>query len=320
MGCSNTPFAVILTTFCVCLGVGTVDGSEPRQLTFDGDLKLAPVFVDGGAAVVFSAHRHPNRVGLIRLNLKDGKQQLLYPSLTPHQYDAAFSADGRFHCYVMSSISPQLVLVFSNLAAASGKQTIHRSRMKKDGTTEIVDQVVASSWVFRAQGARSTARTPRFTPDNSRIVFTLSAPGGRQIVSVDINGKDLKRLTRSAGINCWPAISPDGRKIAFSSSRNGALDIYLMNIDGSGVARLTHMPARDIHTAWSPDGRRIAFTSARDGNDEIYVMQADGSDIRRITHHPERDHYPTWHPDGRHLIAASERDGRFDLYLFDVPN
>jgi Tol biopolymer transport system component len=307
-------------TLCACLGLGTADGSKPRQLTFDGDLKLAPVFVDGGAAVVFSAHREPNRVGLTRMNLKDGKQRLLYPSLTPHQYDAAFSADGRFHCYVMSSISPQLVLVFNNLAAASGKQTIRRSRARDDGTSEIVDQVVASSWVFRAEGARSTARTPRFMPDNSRIVFTLSGPGGRQIVSLDVNGKDLRRLTQSAGINCWPAISPDGRKIAFSSSRNGTLDLYLMNIDGSDVTRLTNMPARNIHTAWSPDGRRIAFTSARDGNDEIYVMQADGSHVLRVTHHPERDQYPTWHPDGRHVLAASERDGRFDLYLFEVPN
>ena len=318
MGCFNTPLVVVLTTLCVYLGAGTVDGSEPRQLTHDGDLKLAPVFVDGGVAVVFSAHREPNRVGLTRLNLKDGKQRLLYPSLMPHQYDASFSADGRFHCYVMSSISPQLVLVFKNLASGSGKQTIRRSRVKKDGATEIVDQVVESSWVFRPQGARSTARTPSFMPDNSRIVFTLSAPGGRQIVSVDINGKDLKRLTQSAGINCWPAISPGGKKIAFSSSRNGALDIYLMNADGSGVTRLTNTPARDIHAAWSPDGRRIAFAIARDGNDEIYMMQADGSDVRRITHHPERDHYPTWHPDGRHVLAASERDGWFDLYLFDI--
>ena len=318
MGCFNTPLDVGLTTLCVCLGVGMVDGSEPRQLTFDGDLKLAPVYADGGKAVVFSAHSEPNRIRLTRLNLKDGNQRLLYPSLMPHQYDAAFSADGRFHCYVMSSISPQLVLVFNNLAAGSGKQTIRRSRLKKDGTSEIVDQVVLSSWVFRPQGARSTARTPRFTPDNSRIVFTLSAPGGRQIASVDINGKDLRLLTQSAGINCWPSISPDGTKIAFSSSRSGVLDIYLMNIDGSGVTRLTNMPARDIHTAWSPDGRRIAFTSARDGNDEIYVMRADGSGVRRITHHPERDQYPTWHPDGRHVLAASERDGRFDLYLIDV--
>ena len=110
------------------------------------------------------------------------------------------------------------------------------------------------------QGARSTARSPRIAADNSRIVFTLSAPGGQQIASVDMSGKNLKRLTQSSGTNCWPSISPDGSKIAFSSSRDGVFRIYTMNADGSDVTRLSGGVLRAMRPAWSPDGKQIAYT------------------------------------------------------------
>ena len=264
------------------------------QLTQDGILKLAPCFVPGSGDVVYSAHNIPNRVSLIRLKIADGTQEPLYPNMTDHQFDAAWSADGRYHCFAMSSTSPQLVLVIKNLQENREAQ-------------------------FRPLDARATARTPRFTPDGRRIVFTLSDGGGQQIASVDVQGKNLQKLTASQGLNCWPAISPDGAKIAFGSSRDGHFQIYVMNSDGGNVTRLTNSPSRDMRPNWSPDGKRIAFTSTRDGNHEIYVMQADGSRPVRLTDHPERDDFPVWHPNGRQILTVSERAGRHDLYLIDVP-
>jgi len=263
-------------------------------LTSDGILKLSPCFVPGTGEVVYSAHNVPNRVSLIRLKPDDGTQDVLYPNLTDHQFDAAWSADGRYHCFAMSSTSPQLVLVIKDLRENAERQ-------------------------FRPVDARATARTPCFTPDGRRIVFTLSDGGGQQIASVDVQGNDLQRLTQSQGLNCWPAVSPDGAQIAFSSSRDGHFQIYVMQADGSGVTRLTDSPSREMRPSWSPDGKRLAFTSTRDGNHEIYVMQADGTRPVRLTRHPERDDFPVWHPNGRQILTVSERAGRHDLYLIDVP-
>jgi Tol biopolymer transport system component len=280
---------------CV-LPIITVCAGEPERLTQDGRLKLAPTFTSDGEAVVYSVHDVPNRVSLMKLDLADGSQELVHPTLNDHQFDAAFSGDGRYHCFAMSSGSPQLVLVIKDL-------------LEKRET------------VFRPDGARSTARTPQFLPDASRVIFTLSAPGGQQIASVDINGGDLKRLTQSTGINCWPSVSPNGKQIAFSSSRDGNFDVYIMPAAGAGdVQRLTQSGQRETRPAWSPDGTRIAFTSLRGGNHELFVMDADGGNPQQVTDHPARDDFAIWHPDGDRLLAVSERDGGFDLYLFDVPN
>jgi Tol biopolymer transport system component len=289
---------------------------EPQRLTHDGKLKFAPVFLPGGKQIVFCVHNVPNRVSLMRLDLGDGEQRLLFPSMAAHLFDADVSRDGRYHCFVISAISPQLVLIIKDLHRDKS-QSAAVDQYEQDGITTL-KLTLDRAKVFKPKGARSTVRTPRIMPDGSRVVFTHSGPGGKQIASVDMQGGDLKKLTQSAGINCWPAISPDGKKIAFSSSREGHFQIYVMNADGSNVHRLTHSKARDVRPAWSPDGTQIAFTSARDGNYEIYLMQSDASNVRRVTNHPERDDYPTWHPDGKQLLTISQRNGRSDLYLFDL--
>ncbi len=318
MACCNRWHRIAgLALLILGLAAHPLSGAAPKPLTHDGLLKFAPVFVLDGKEVVFSIHNVPNRVSLMRLNLTNGTQQLLYPSLTTHQFDAAFSKDGRYHCFAMSSTSPQMVLVIKD--AKAGKSDSATVLQFGENDVNPTPLNLYGAWIFKPQGGRSTVRSPRFLPNQGRVVFTLSAPGGQQIASVNLQGEDLKRLTQSAGTNCWASISPDGKRIAFSSSRDGSFRIYVMNADGSNVHRLTDGSARDIRPAWSPDGKRIAFVSARDGNCEIYVMDADGSNLKRLSNHSERDDYPTWHPDSRRLLTVSEREGRFDLYLWNVP-
>ena len=274
-------------------GAATPHAAGPQRLTQDGKLKLAPIFVAGGSEVVFAVHESPNLVALKRLKLADGSEERLHPTVAAHQFDPAFSADGRYHAYAMSATSPQLVLVIQDI------------KENKES-------------VFRPQDARATARYPSIAPDGSRVVFSLSDVGGHQIASVNMRGQDLKRLTQSTGMNCWPAFSPDGRQIAFGSSRDGDFEIYVMNDDGSDVRRLSSSPGRDMRPAWSPDGKQIAFTSTRDANYEIYLMNADGSGPRNVTNHSGRDDFPAWQPDGHRLMFVSDRDGRSDLYLIDA--
>jgi TolB protein len=267
---------------------------EPRRLTHDGWIKLAPTFLAGGREIAYSVHDVPSRVTLMRLRLFDGTETRMLPDTELHQFDVDFSRDGRYIVFARSATSPQLTLV------------IRDTRENTEAE-------------YRPQEARAGMRSPCISPDGTRVVFGQSAPGGQQIVSVDMKAADLKFLTRAGGINTHPDFSPDGRQIAFSSSREGDFEIYVMQSDGTEVRRLTESAGLDMHPAWSPDGRRIAFTSRREGNYEIFVMNADGSDPRNLTRHPERDDFAAWYPEGTQLVTVSERNGAYDLYLFDVP-
>jgi TolB protein len=299
MSCSDLgliarrPSATLVFLVTIWLGVST-RGAEPARLTTDGTLKLSPVFLNSGKDVAFATHEVPNLVSIVRLSLTDGSRRREYPKVNSHQFDPAFSREGRYQAYAKSSDSPQLVLV------------IQDAQEKREA-------------VFRPRESRATARNPSIAPDGSRVVFSLSDLGGHQIASVNPQAQDLKRLTEATGMNAWPSYSADGRKIAFGSSRSGDFEIYVMNADGSDVRRLTRSPGLDARPAWAPDGARIAFTSNRDGNYEIYIMNADGSDARNLTAHPSRDDHPAWHPDGKRLLFVSDRDGGSDLYIQAVP-
>lgn len=291
--CRSPRIALLLSALGL-LALQPARAAEPQRVTRDGQLKFAPVFIDGGKTLVYSAHNQPKRVSIIRLDLATGKQTLHYPIGSDSQFDIAFSRDRKVECFARSGGPRQLSLV-------------------------IRSKVTGKDVVFDPPGAqRSTVRSPRFTPDGKRIVMTMNAPGGQQIVSLNLQGKDVRSLTASNGINGWPDISPDGKTIVFSSSRNGALDLWLMDADGDRQRSLVKSSRRDIYPAFSPDGQRIAFTSARDGNQEVYIVDRDGDNLRRVTRHPERDGFPIWHPDGRRLLTISERGGRFDFYLWDT--
>ena len=290
MNYCNAGFAAAMFVFGFA---AILAAAEPVRLTHDGARKIAPVFADGGKEIVFASHNIPNRVSLMRLSFAEDKQELVDSSITAHQFDPDISTDGRYLCFALSSGSPQMVLVV-------------RDNVKKTETQ------------FKPQGARSTVRGPKITPDNKHVVFTLSGPGGKQIARVDMQCKNLKKLTQSIGTNCWPALSPDGKRIAYCSSRDGSFNIYVMNTDSNGLRQLTHHKLRVMRPTWSPDGKSIAFTSVRDGNHELYVIDTDGANLRRLTNHASRDDYPVWHPDGKRILFVSQRDGQSDLYFMDA--
>ena len=294
MSCSNrTLFAAIAVSISLACMLARAEAAEPKPLTHDGRLKMDPVFVRGGEEIVFTLLDAPTQTSLMRLKLADLSVERLHPQATTAEFEPGFSPDGRYYAFVQSRGNLNLKLV-------------------------IRDTVQNKEAVYDPGGGFVGMHGPKITPDSTRVVFSIPAPGGQQIVSVNLAGQDRKPITQLAGVNNWPTLSPDGRQIAFASTRDGDFEIYAMRLDGSDLRRLTTSRGRDLRPAWSPDGKRIAFNTARDGNEEIYVMNADGSPPRNLTHHPERDDYPAWHPDGRRLVFVGERHGRFDLYLIEV--
>ena len=174
-------------------------GSEPERLTTDGKLKSAPVFVSR-QEVVFSVHDSPNLVALKRLKVKDGTQEKVHPSVTAHQFDPAYSPDGK------------------------------------------------------------------------RIAFSSSRDGDFEIYVMDADGGNVRRLTKSPGLDTRPAWSPNGKRIAFTSNRYGNYEIYIMDADGSHQRRVTDNPGKDDYATWHPDGKRLLIVSERGGKYDLYLI------------------------------------------------
>ncbi len=171
--------AAVVVTLAIALQPAVA--TEPVRLTRDGARKIAPTFIDDGAAIVFASHERPNLVALMQVSCRDGsRRERVLPGVVNHQFDPAFMPDGRYIAYSRTSTSPQSVLV-------------------------IRDRREAHEAVFQPRDSRATVRHPSFSPDGSRVVFSLSDVGGQRIAVVDRAGRGLTILAASAGINGWPA-------------------------------------------------------------------------------------------------------------------
>jgi TolB protein len=170
----------------------------------------------------------------------------------------------------------------------------------------------ATSMAAAGTGSHVTSSTGRIVFDTFEDIWT-----------VDADGTNLTRLTRSP----WPEFdatwSPDGTHIAYRSERrDGDPEIWLMNADGSSRHRL----ARGLSPAWSPDGSEIAFASpgtipCPPGRGPrctgISIMNADGSGQRRVPH-TDGGEYPSWSPDGQRIAFNSNLTGDHVMYIVNV--
>ena len=163
--------------------------------------------------------------------------------------------------------------------------------------------------------------SPAISPDGSRVVYAMVDGQSSNIVVSNIDGSNLRKLTKNSAVDAYPTWAPDGKKIAFISYRDGdALwpRLYVMNSDGSKQRSLAQAVWTTNHApVWSPDGSRIAFVVfQRDRAPQearsmyvdrhiLHTVKPNGSDLRVLG---DTNSVAGWSPDGSR-IAFIKREG-----------
>jgi len=155
---------------------------------------------------------------------------------------------------------------------------------------------------------------PRYSPDSSRIIFSMAINGNTDIYTIPVGGGTPTRLTNTAGIDTGGSFSPDGRRIVFESDRSGNQQLYVMNADGSNQRRISFGGGGYATPVWSPRGDLIAFT--RTGSFQIGVMSPEGSGTRILTRGVYAEG-PSWAPNGR-AVMFTRGASQGQLWYVDV--
>lgn len=206
------------------------------------------------------------------------------------------------------------------------------------------------------------------SPDGSQVVYAactdLPSDGaddgnccrdeGYEILMVNIEGTERKRLTENRHFDNYPVWSPDGTEIAFIGLRIASgLPSDIAHYPGNSVrlqsnAKVSVMPANampadegrasdsqwrllvggDIRQiwdssrvalyppVWSPDGQYLAFI-AHEGTVRPYVrvLYTIGSDGWNLSRIGETTAVPAWSPDGDALVFAAVKEEEAVLYV-----
>lgn len=214
-------------------------------------------------------------------------------------------------------------LVYSRL---SGEQPFLDSRIAYIAETGPKDNRTKRLAIMDSDGAnhrfittgRSTALTPRYSPDYRKLMYLSYTDGNPRIYIYDIGTGRQTLVTESSNPTFAPRWSPDGRWILYSMAVSGNTDIYRVSVNGGPSVRLTNTPGIDIGGSYSPDGKKVVFESDRSGSQQLYVMNADGTDQKRISFVGGRAATPEWSPRGDQ-IAFTHIAGDFRIAVMS-PN
>src|SRR6266508_4647857 len=258
----------------------SVNGGEPKRLTFDGAGVSNLAWTPNGREIVFGS-RLGGKNRLYRIPVEGGGAEWLAATGSEAQYPA-FSRDGSRLAWRQNTSDEDIF----RLALKSGSENV---------------PPVASLIVSTALEA-----SRRYSPDGKRIAFVSNRSGSDEIWVCGSDGENPIRLTSFRGpLAGSPSWSPDGKQIVFDCRPEGNADIYVVSAEGGQPRRLTTDPAEDIVPSWSRDGRWIYFTSNRSGRLQIWRMPAGEGDAAQITR--QGGFEPMESPDGRWLYFTQDR-------------
>jgi len=168
--------------------------------------------------------------------------------------------------------------------------------------------------------------------------------------SADLDGRNLRPLTREFGYDAEATLSRDGTRIVFTSSRSGDLELWTCDPEGGDLRQVTETPGYDGGAFFSHDGTKLvfrsqAFTPGKEAEElahykellaqwrvkptqmELQISDADGSNRRTLGPLGGASFAPYFFPDDRRVIFSSNHHDpaqppqpkrEFDLFAIGV--
>lgn len=155
----------------------------------------------------------------------------------------------------------------------------------------------------------------------SKIIFTSTRGGGKEIWAMDHDGANQKQITRLGSTTSFAAVSPDATRLAFTTFARGNPSVMVYSLETMRQLPFYNQRASlNATPAFTPDGKQIIFSStAAGGAAQLYMCNVDGSGLKRVTYSNAIDIEPKFNPKNpRELVFVSGRGGPPQIYKMNV--
>ena len=126
-----------------------------------------------------------------------------------------------------------------------------------------------------------------FSPDGKELIFRSSRPKTPEAIKkykdllaeglvmptqmelyiCNVDGSNMRQITKLGGANWAPFFHPSGKKVIFASNheyeRGFPFNLYLINTDGTGLEEITASGMFDAFPVFSNSGKYLVFSSNR---------------------------------------------------------
>jgi len=170
----------------------------------------------------------------------------------------------------------------------------------------------------RVSGRAGINGAPAWSPDGRKLAITLSQPDGNlDVFLLDLDSRQLTRITEDPAIDTEPCFSVDGQSLYFTSDRAGRPQIYRIGLAGGKPTRVTFEGAYNARARIAPDGKSLAVVTQDQGAYRIALVDVDSGRSRVLTS-GSLDIAPSFAPNGQNVMYSSREGGRAGLATVSV--
>ena len=170
---------------------------------------------------------------------------------------------------------------------------------------------------------------PIWSPDGLRLAYLSDADGVANLYTRDLEGREVRQLTRLRTSVVAAIWSPDNTRLAFlapledtiteADQSDAPLALYTVELATGNITLVRRDMQDTLDLTWSPNGERIAFTRFDNGVQNIYVTRLDGtSPLVNLTNTPFNDSQPAWSPNSERIAFVSDESGDLDIYVMSA--
>ncbi len=169
---------------------------------------------------------------------------------------------------------------------------------------------------------RGIVLSPAFSPDNTKIIYSLiesrvNRNKNIKLYELDLIRKTKRLISNKKGINSGAVYTADGTGIYLTLSFGKNSDIYHMDLKTKALRKVTSHYAIDVDPSVNRSGSLLTFLSSRQGKASIFTMnpaRPERNNVKRISYVGKFNATPRFSPDGREIVFASWLDNSFDLF------
>ena len=155
----------------------------------------------------------------------------------------------------------------------------------------------------------------------SKIYFTSTRGGGKEIWAMDHDGASQRQVTRLGSTTSFASVSADGTRLAFTTFAKGNPSIMVYSLETMRQLPFYNQRASlNATPSFTPDGKQIVFSStAAGGAAQLYLCNVDGSGLKRVTFSNAIDIEPKFNPKNpREMVLVSGRGGPPQIYKMNA--